>query len=178
MRLEVVLSVAIVVVALAAAWWFRPTPPAPPTTVTTNQTSPAESAVVLHVSGAVERPGLVSVPSSARVADAIAAAGGAASDADLTRINLASPVSDGQQIMVPAAGTAVPPATAEDGLLRINHATAAEMEGLPGVGPVLAERIVSHRDEIGGFEVVEDLLDVPGIGEAKLASLRDHIVVP
>ena len=96
----------------------------------------------------------------------------------MTRINRASPLSDAQQMGFRPAGSPVAPAPAEDGLLRINHATAAEMEGLPGVGPVLAERIVSHRDEIGGFEVVEDLLDVPGIGEAKLASLRDHIVVP
>lgn len=179
MRLDVVLSVVIVVVALAAAWWFRPTMPAPPVTATTIESvPPIDPSIVVHVSGAVSRPGLVSVPHSARVADAVSAAGGATSDADLTRINLAAPVTDGQQIVVPAAGSDQPSAAAGDGLVRINQATAADLEALPGVGPVLAERIIAHRDEVGGFQVVEDLLDVTGIGEAKLASLRDHIVVP
>ena len=111
------------------------------------------------------------------MADAIVAAGGTTAEADLARINLAALVTDGLQITVPAVGDASIAAVA-DGRVRINEATASELETLPGVGPVLAERIVSHRDASGHFAEPEDLLDVPGIGEAKLQSLRDHIVVP
>lgn len=180
MRLEVVLSIAVVVVALVAAWWFQPSPgpPSVPTSAPILSEPAVEAAIVVHVSGSVERPGLVRLPPDGRVADAVAAAGGATADADLARLNLAAPVGDGQQIVVPEIGAGPVPASTEDGQVRINQATALELESLPGVGPVLAERIVAHRDKVGGFQVVEDLLDVPGIGEAKLASLRDLVVVP
>src|SRR5690606_20272718 len=100
--------------------------------------------------------------------------------ASLDAVNLAQPVADGQQIVVPGPdATAVAGSTpADDGLVHLNTATAADLETLPGVGPVLAERIVAHRDARGGFERVEDLLEVPGIGEAKLADLRDAVAVP
>ncbi len=138
----------------------------------------------VHVSGAVQSPGLVVVSAGARVADAIAAAGGALPEADLASLNLAAPVRDGDQIGVPWRGTggsepANPGgAPIQDGRVRINVAGAAELEALPGVGPVLASRIVAHRDAYGPFAVVEDLLDVPGIGEAKLAALRDVVLLP
>ncbi len=179
MRLDIVLSVAIVVVALAAAWWFRPAPVADPTSSTVMPVvATMAPRIVVHVSGSVEQPGLVQLNAGARVADAVAAAGGASPDADLSRMNLAAPVADGQQVVVAAHGAAATPVTAADGMVRINLASASDLENLPGVGPVLAERIVAHRDLIGGFQIVEDLLDVPGIGEAKLASLRDLISVP
>jgi competence protein ComEA len=96
-------------------------------------------------------------------------------------INLAEPVVDGMQVLVP--GPETPPngtdgsgGTTGDGRIHLNRATAAELDDLPGIGPVIAERIVAHRTEHGPFTAVEDLLDVPGIGEAKLASLRDLVV--
>lgn len=138
----------------------------------------------VHVSGAVRNPGLVFVVSGSRVADAIAAADGALPEADLASLNLAAPVRDGDHIAVPwrAAGGAESASPGgdpvQDGRVRINVAAAAELEALPGVGPVLAGRIVAHREAYGPFAVVEDLLDVPGIGEAKLAALRDVVLLP
>jgi competence protein ComEA len=96
----------------------------------------------------------------------------------LTALNLAAPVSDGQQLVVSEQGAGTGSGAAGDGRISINTADAAALEGLPGVGPVLAERIVEHRDRYGPFAVVEDLLDVPGIGEAKLAALREMVMVP
>lgn len=134
-----------------------------------------------HVSGAVADPGLVRLATGARVADALAAAGGATARADLSAVNLAAPVRDGDQIIVPvsaAGGDGAVPAPGPDGKVRVNRATAAELEALPGVGPVLARRIVEYREAHGSFSEIEDLLDVPGIGEAKLATLRDAAIVP
>jgi competence protein ComEA len=114
------------------------------------------------------------------VADAVAAAGGLLPGARADLINLAAPVTDGEQVVVPGPGKDVPATAAEspDGKVLLNSATAAELDALPGVGPVIAGRIVSYRDENGPFQSVEDLLDVPGIGEAKLADLRDRVQVP
>lgn len=137
--------------------------------------------VTVHVSGAVVRPGLVTVRIGARVADAISAAGGARRSADLARLNLAATLRDTEHVHVPSAedttGTAAGGA-GDDGGIDLNRANAAALEGLPGVGPVLAERIIAHRDENGPFTTVEDLLDVPGIGEAKLAQLRAAVRSP
>lgn len=134
--------------------------------------------VTVHVSGMVVRPGLVALGEGARVADAIVAAGGATVGADLTSLNLAATVGDGQHLVVPdvAGGVAAP--GGGDGRVRVNTADAAALEMLPGVGPVLAERIVAHREANGPFTVVEDLLDVPGIGESKLAAMRESVIVP
>ncbi len=137
--------------------------------------------IVVHVSGQVVSPGLVEVAFDARVADVIAAAGGVTHRANLLEVNLAEPVVDGQQLVVPAEGSqngGNASVTGTDSRVRINDADAASLETLPGVGPVLAAAIVDHRAEYGSFRSVEDLLDVPGIGEQKLASLRDRIIVP
>jgi competence protein ComEA len=134
--------------------------------------------LVVHVSGAVNRPGLVTLPASARVADAIARAGGATAGAELAGLNLASSVRDGDQIVVPLVGAATLPFRATDRGIDINSATAAELEDLPGVGPVLAGRIVAYRELHGSFAEVEDLLGIGGIGEAKLAAMRDAIAAP
>ena len=137
--------------------------------------------VTVHVSGEVTDPGLVGVATGSRVADAIAAAGGTSPRADLSAINLAAPVRDGDQIVVPAftgPGTATAAGVGSDTRVRINRATAADLETLPGVGPVLAERIVEYRETHGPFAEVEDLLDVAGIGGAKLASMREAIALP
>lgn len=132
--------------------------------------------VTVHVSGLVARPGLVSVTRGSRVADVIRAAGGALPEADIGSINLAAQVVDGQQLVVPGPGEVVE--TDATGMVRLNSADATVLQQLPGVGPVLAERIVSHRDNHGPFTEIEDLLDVAGIGEAKLAALRDLVIVP
>lgn len=135
------------------------------------------SMIDVHVAGLVANPGVVSVPEGAIVADAVAAAGGLLVSSDPDGLNLAAPLSAGQQIVVPGRGAAgVSSGTgAVDRLISLNQATEAELEELPGVGPVLAERIVSHRDIHGPFQAVEDLLQVPGIGEAKFASIRDLV---
>ena len=112
------------------------------------------------------------------MADAVAAAGGALPGADLSALNLAAPVSDGQQLMVPEQSGTGAAAAVVEGKVRVNTAGVTDLERLPGVGPVLAERILQHRESFGPFGVVEDLLDVPGIGEGKLAALRDSVAIP
>lgn len=133
--------------------------------------------ITVHVSGWVIMPGLVELRQGARVAAAIEAAGGTRTGARTEMLNLAQIVVDGQRIDVPGPGQATTP-VADDGKVPINEADAASLEALPGVGPVLAARIVAHREEHGPFQTPEDLLDVPGIGESKLDSLRDMIRAP
>jgi len=133
--------------------------------------------VVVHVAGWVVAPGLVRLPEGARVADAIEAVGGVRTGAQTHGLNLAQVVVDGQRIEVPAPGESVA-VQEQGGRVRINQADAGDLQSLPGVGPVLAERIVAYRDEHGQFEAPEDLLDVPGIGESKLDSIRDLIILP
>lgn len=134
----------------------------------------------VYVSGWVSTPGVVQVPEGAIVADAVSAAGGAIEGALLDTVNLARPLVAGDHVQLPGPGDsmAVSSATDSGGLISINLADVSTLEDLPGVGPVLAERIVDHREANGPFETVEDLLEVPGIGEAKLASMRDQIRVP
>lgn len=131
----------------------------------------------VHVAGWVNNPGVVNVSENSIVADAIAAAGGLRPGASADSVNLAARLSPGQQIVVPGPGNvgAHTSPGEPDGLISLNHASATELEALPGVGPVLAERIVAHRESSGPFREVEDLLQVAGIGEAKLASLRDLV---
>ena len=148
------------------------------------QTTAPITTITVHVAGFVLSPGLVELAQDARVADAVAAAGGLRPGADTTAVNLAAPVRDGDQIVIPGPLDQAGPtnaggsATTGDGRVRINQATLTELETLPGVGPVLGQRILDFREEHGPFQTVEDLLDVPGIGEAKLASLREHLIVP
>lgn len=148
---------------------------------------PVGAPVLVHVAGAVVRPGVVELSSGDRVADAIEAAGGVTADASTAALNLARPLVDGEQVLVPtvdevavgAAGTdqAGSPVKLSDGRLDLNAATAADLEELPGVGPVLAGRIVAHREANGPFTEAVQLRDVSGIGEATWASLRDLVGV-
>lgn len=138
--------------------------------------------LLVHVVGQVAAPGLVELAPDARVSDALDAAGGPLPDADLAALNLAASVSDGDQIRVPAPGDQVeaPQAAAPgagDGLINLNRASAAELQGLPGVGPVLAERIVADREAQGPYASVDDLDRVSGIGPAILANLRSRATV-
>jgi len=171
-------GIAVAALAAAAAFTFG-SPPEPVPVVPTVGLRDAPTLVV-HVAGEVMSPGLVALDAGARVADAIAAAGGATSSAQLGAINLATPVSDGQQVLVPAESVAsdVARGSVVDGKIAVNRATPAELEHLPGVGSVLALRIAEHRDAFGLFSVPEDLLDVPGIGEGKLDTMRDSILLP
>ena len=146
----------------------------------------AESAatVVVSVVGSVVRPGLVTLPEGARVADAVAAAGGLLADADPASVNLAAVVSDGQQVAVGVPGAGVVGGTADGpgaagggGPVDLNAATAADLDALPGIGPVLAQRIVEHRERNGPFRSVEQLDDVPGIGPATYAELAELVTV-
>jgi len=166
--------------ALAAALWYQQSAPEPAPLVFEPVASAGEDAsITVHVSGEVVAPGLVEVSASARVAEAVAAAGGTTRHAALDAVNLAAQLRDGQQVVIPTVGEGRAVAgVASDGRVQINSATSSELEQLPGVGPVLAERIASFREENGPYETVEDLLDVSGIGEAKLESLRDSVVVP
>ncbi len=124
--------------------------------------------VVVHVAGAVAAPGLYTLDGSARVADAVAAAGGAAEGGDLDALNLARVVVDGEQVRVPMIGEAA----SVDGRININIADAAALDGLPGVGPVLAARIAEYRDAHGPFASVDALDDVSGVGPAVLEKIR------
>ena len=169
----------LLLVAGSALWFGRSEPDRAPLVLQT-AAGTHEVQITVHVAGEVASPGLVVVAGDARVADAVAAAGGSTREADLTAVNLAAPLQDGEQIVIPAArdGEQELNAVDGDGRVRVNRASAEELEALPGVGPVLAARIAAFRDENGPFRAVEDLLDVAGIGEGKLATLRDAVALP
>ena len=153
---------------------------APPSAVTPPPgTEDVPTTLDVHVAGWVHSPGVVELSEGAIVADAIEAAGGFRPGAASTSVNLAAPVHDGEQIYVSGPeSTSGEIIGGGDDRVVINRAQSDELEALPGVGPVLAERIVAYREEHGPFRAVEDLLQVAGIGESKLASIRDLIRVP
>jgi competence protein ComEA len=172
-------------------------PPVPGAPLTSSAV-PAE--LVVHVAGAVAAPGVQRLPGGSRVVDAVEAAGGATAEADVGRINLAVPLQDGQQIYVPRVGESPPapppgsssasagagagPGTGSGGgpgsaaqLVDLNTASADELDTLPGVGPATSSAIIAHREQNGPFTSVDQLLDVRGIGEAKLEQLRPLVTV-
>jgi competence protein ComEA len=161
---------------------------APVETVSARASTARQASLVVHVVGAVRRPGLYSVRDGARVADAVRRAGGATRRANLAALNLAAPLVDGIQILVPprvVLGTAPPgaaPAAAPDaavagaaGKPSLATATAEELDELPGVGPVTAQKILDYRAEHGPFRSVDELDAVPGIGPATVEELRDNV---
>jgi len=181
-----VVSVAVVAaIALAAGgWWVSRPAPAPPEVALPSAAAPAapeKIEMVVHAAGAVMRPGVYRVADGARVADIIDAAGGPTPDADLDRLNLAAGVRDGEQIYVPQVGepgAAAPgSAAADDGIVDLNTATSVELESLPGIGPATAQAILDWREQYGPFTSVDQLLEVRGIGDAKLAAVRDQVRV-
>ena len=131
-----------------------------------------EPKLYVHVAGAVRRPGLLRVPADTRVATVLERAGGPTRRADLTAVNLAAKVQDGQQVVVPVRGAA---AESPGSQVHLSTATAEQLDEIDGIGPTLAERIVEYRDAHGGFGSIEELAQVDGIGEKRLATLRDAL---
>lgn len=141
-------------------------------------TAGAETEIAVHVKGAVMEPGLYWLAADSRTADAIAAAGGPAEGADLDRINLAAPLTDGSQLAVPfASETAEEEDDPAGGLININTATSAQLQTLDGIGEVKARAIIDYRESHGDFTSVEQLTRVEGIGSATLEKIRDRISV-
>lgn len=182
------MGVVAALVAVAVAVWTRPReePLAAPTPVagssvapSPSRSAPATAEVTIYVTGKVRRPGVIALPLGSRVVDAIMAAGGLKKDADPGGLNLARRVIDGEQIAVGEPGAAaVPPAVAaESGVVSLNTGTVDQLDQLPGVGEVLAQRIVEYRDTNGGFQSIEQLREVEGIGEAKFADLKDQVTL-
>lgn len=179
-------ALAVVVLAVAGflAWRARPAPspvPARPS-VDLPGASPTSGVVIVAVAGKVQRPGLVRLPVGSRVQDAINAAGGPLAGVDLSYVNLARKLVDGELVLVGVA----PPAGAADGggapaagggLVNLNTATLTQLQELPGVGPVLAQRIIDHRTRKGAFGAVSELRQVDGIGDARYAQLKDLVTV-
>lgn len=161
-------------------------------TDTTNTSANAENAsasgeVVVHVTGAVDAPGVYTLPANARVDDAVRAAG-ATAEADLSQLNLAQKLADGQKITVPAVGTnagtngaaAATASTNSDSsgaLVNINTATLEELETLPSIGEVRAQAIITYRETNGGFRTIDDIKEVSGIGEKIFADISPYITV-
>jgi competence protein ComEA len=151
--------------------------------------STGQAGVYVHVAGAVRRPGLVRVPAGSRVAEAVVRAGGPTRRADLTGVNLAAQLEDGQQVVVPVAGAlaggagstatggAAAGATAGAPAVKpsLGSATVEQLDEIDGIGPTLAERIVEYRAENGGFSSLDELQDVDGIGEKRLETLREAL---
>ena len=193
-RGELIGLVALLAVTLGGAglWYVRSLPrpvevsttPSGATVSALSSASPSPDVVVLvDVAGWVRHPGVYEFAEGARVIDAIDAAGGARTGALLEALNLAAPLADGTQILVPREGqegVAPPPVTGgavAGGLINVNTATNTELEELPGVGEVIAQAIVDYRTENGSFTSVDQLLDVSGIGDATLGNIRDLVSV-
>jgi competence protein ComEA len=143
----------------------------------------AAKSLVIDVAGDVRSPGLYKVPAGSRVDDAIAAAGGATAKADLDGVNLAAPVADGEQVVVPgrgaggAAAVSSPTAGASPSApLDLNTATLEQLDALPGIGPVTAQKIIDYRTQHGAFHSVSELEGVPGIGPSHMAQLKGLVI--
>jgi len=157
------------------------------------QTIVEEESLIIHIAGAVNHPGVYQLPSGKRVIDALKMAGGETEKANLDAVNLAAPLYDGQKIIIPFI-----PENVESGLIKydgqlivnndysnlndnnllnINNANARQLEELPGIGTVLAERIIEYRESKGAFRNIEEIKDVPGIGEKKFEAIKELITV-
>jgi competence protein ComEA len=192
-RAELIALVAVVGVTVAGAgFWYVRSLPAPVqvrsgpsgalVATPTASASPA-TVILVDVAGWVRRPGVYEFAEGARVIDAIDAAGGARPGAVLSSLNLAAPLVDGTQVLVPKESQSAPTTetgtgtSGATGLVNVNSATNAELETLPGIGEVIAQAIVDHRTENGPFTSVEQLVDVSGIGDATLENIRELVTV-
>lgn len=194
---SLVILLAIIAVAAGATFYgLHEDEPALTTEATTTETAkaqqPAGQDIVVYITGAVQKPGIVHLPAGARVADAVEACGGFLPVANTEAINLAQSLKDGQQIKVPEKGTAVQAQAANTsaapsqnaaaagdngGLVNINNADEKQLDTLPGVGPAMAKRIIEYRETEGGFTAIEDLKKIKGIGEAKFNKMKDKVCI-
>src|SRR3954447_1691061 len=175
---------------LLAAWYVARPPPeaaasAPPVP-TISVASEGGGRVIVDVAGAVHRPGVYRLGPGSRVEDALRRAGGATRRGDLSHVNRAAKLEDGRQVLVPARARAAPaagaapvagPAATPAQPVDLNTATLEQLDTLDGVGPATAQKILDYRQEHGGFGSVDELDQVPGIGEKRLAALREHLRV-
>lgn len=214
-RAAVAMALAVVVTVILTGWWFLSSRPQPiavttsdgpgataaargaatrtPAATPASSTGPAASrspdVLVVEVAGKVRTPGIYRLPGGSRVYQAVRAAGGALPGTDTTGINMAAPISDGEQIIVGgppgSGGTVIPPppggvpgaAGGSSAPVPLNSATQEQLESLPGVGPVLAQKILDWRNEHGRFTSVDELRQVSGIGEVKFAALKPRVTV-
>jgi competence protein ComEA len=185
-------AAAALVLVLLAAWYLaraRPTAdaaPAPAAAIAVKPAGAGGGRVVVDVAGAVERPGVYRLSAGARVEDALEQAGGPTRRADLSQVNRAAKLDDGRQILVPTraprqpaggSAAAAPAAAQSDQPVNLNTATLEQLDQLDGVGPATAQKILDYREKHGGFGTVDELDQIPGIGEKRLASLRDQVRV-
>jgi competence protein ComEA len=186
-------SVLSLIVGGAVGYFTARTPPSTivvvstPLPTSTRPPSPTPAPIRVHVNGAVRHPDVYELPPGSIVQDAVEAAGGPASNANLDRVNLALELRDQQQVYVPCQGETNPPPPVSGGepggegaagtLVNINTATAAELETLPRIGPTMAQRIVEYREANGPFETIGDVQDVPGIGPTTFEGFKDLITV-
>lgn len=206
---QIIILIIMAVVLFAAGYQFANKDNQPVELVTSQsadnlESSPENKDVVVHVVGAVEKPGVYQLPANSRVNDAIKLAVPTA-DADLSMLNLAEPLKDGRKLPVPSIveptipeqspgqmpsvpipvqgavptinRSAVSPVAPSSGLININIANQAELDTLPGIGPALAERIIAYREANGPFQTIEDLKNISGIGDKKFADLQQLITV-
>lgn len=153
----------------------------------TSSESRSSAGAYVHAAGAVAHPGVYRVRAGGRVSDLLDAAGGPAADADLDQVNLAAKVADGERVYVPRRGESPPPIPGSTGVgagggaavgpVNLNTATLEQLDSLPGVGPSTAQAILDYRKTNGRFRSVDELMEVRGIGEAKLAALRSKVRV-
>jgi competence protein ComEA len=185
-------AAAALILVLLSAWYLARSQPAadatpPPVATIAVDQEGAGGRVTVDVAGAVKRPGVYRLSSTQRVEDALKRAGGATGRADLSQINRAAKLEDGRQILVPAkpsratpastvpGGAAAPPTPEQP--VNLNTATLEQLDTLDGVGPATAQKILDYRTEHGGFGSVEELDQIPGIGEKRLAALRERVRV-
>ena len=156
----------------------------PTGTAVTLRPVPTDKPIVVHITGAVPRPGVYALPQGARVQDGISAAGGFLAEAEKSGINLARELKDGEQLDIPfvegfspVVATPVETFQPTSDLININTATAAELDALPGIGPTTAQKIIDYRDTNGPFISIEDIVNVSGIGPTTYVRIKDLITV-